>query len=131
MAKSDFRRFVPEMGTAIQFGKSTQEFFDAVIPARRSLQSMMKSGAIAAGFTGPAEVGRAGPPVSGWDKADAAGADADTYPELIADAEQTEADWFRRSGIYPIHGLIVVKDECIERDPGLPRSPMDAFVAAI
>lgn len=34
MAKSDFRRFVPEMGTAIHFGKSTQEFFDAVIPAR-------------------------------------------------------------------------------------------------
>ncbi|MFZ2064636.1 MAG: DUF3500 domain-containing protein [Xanthobacteraceae bacterium] len=34
MAKSDFRRFVPEMGTTPHFGKSTQQFFDAVIPAR-------------------------------------------------------------------------------------------------
>ena len=34
MAKSDFRRFVPEMGKAVHFGKSTQQFFDAVIPDR-------------------------------------------------------------------------------------------------
>ena len=34
MTKSDFRRFVPEMGTTPHFGKSTQQFFDAVIPAR-------------------------------------------------------------------------------------------------
>ena len=71
---------------------------------------------------------RAGPPVSGWDKA--APAAADTYPELIADVEQVEAGWFRRSGIYPIHGLIVVKDEHIKRYPRLARSLMDAFVAA-
>jgi 4,5-dihydroxyphthalate decarboxylase len=88
----------------------------------------MKTGEIQAGFTGPAGVGRAGPPVSGWDKA--APAEADTYPELIADVEQVEADWFRRSGIYPIHGLIVVKDEHIKRHAWLARSLMDAFVAA-
>ena len=99
-------------------------------PHGRSLQSMMKSREIDAGFTGAAGVGRAGPPVSGWDKANAAAADADTYPELIADAERVEADWFRKSGIYPIHGLIVVKDACIERYPWLPRSLMDAIVAA-
>lgn len=34
MTKSGFRRFVPEMGTTPHFGKSTQQFFDAVIPAR-------------------------------------------------------------------------------------------------
>jgi hypothetical protein len=34
MAKSDFRPFVPEMGKAVHFGKSTQQFFDAVIPDR-------------------------------------------------------------------------------------------------
>jgi 4,5-dihydroxyphthalate decarboxylase len=99
-------------------------------PEGKSLQSMMKSGEIEAGFTGPAGVGRAGPPVSGWDKADAVAADADTYPELIASVEQVEADWYRKSGIYPIHGLIVVKDEHITRYPWLPRSLMDAFVAA-
>jgi 4,5-dihydroxyphthalate decarboxylase len=97
-------------------------------PDGKSLQSMMKAGEIQAGFTGPAGVGRAGPPVSGWDKA--APVAADTYPELIADVEKVEADWFRRSGIYPIHGLIVVKDEHIKRHPWLARSLMDAFVAA-
>jgi 4,5-dihydroxyphthalate decarboxylase len=99
-------------------------------PPGKSLQSMMKSGEIQAGFTGPAGVGRAGPPVSGWDKAAASANDADSYPELIADAEQVEADWYRKSGIYPIHGLIVVKDEHVTRYPWLARSLMDAFVAA-
>jgi 4,5-dihydroxyphthalate decarboxylase len=99
-------------------------------PAGQSLQSMMKAGEIQAGFSGPAGVGRAGPPVSGWDKAGAATAAADTYPELIADVEKVEADWFRKSGIYPIHGLIVVKDEHIKRYPWLARSLMNAFVEA-
>ncbi len=99
-------------------------------PEGKSLQSMMKSGEIQAGFTGPAGVGRAGPPISGWDKASEAAAAADTYPELIANVEQVEADWFRRSGIYPIHGLIVVKDEHVKRYPWLARALMNAFVAA-
>jgi 4,5-dihydroxyphthalate decarboxylase len=99
-------------------------------PEGKSLQSMMKAGEIQAGFSGPAGVGRAGPPISGWDKAGATAAAADTYPELIADVEKVEADWFRNSGIYPIHGLIVVKDEHIKRYPWLARSLMNAFVAA-
>jgi 4,5-dihydroxyphthalate decarboxylase len=97
-------------------------------PEGKSLQSMMKAGEIVAGFTGPAGVGRAGPPIGGWDKASEAA--ADTYPELIANVEMVEADWFRRSGIYPIHGLIVVKDEHIKRYPWLARSLMNAFVEA-
>jgi 4,5-dihydroxyphthalate decarboxylase len=99
-------------------------------PKGKSLQSMMKSGEIEAGFTGPAGVGRAGPPIGGWDKANGAALAADTYPELIANVEQVEADWFRRTGIYPIHGLIVVKDEHIKRYQWLPRALMNAFVAA-
>jgi 4,5-dihydroxyphthalate decarboxylase len=97
-------------------------------PEGKSLQSMMKAGEIQAGFSGPAGVGRAGPPISGWDKAGVAA--ADTYPELIADVEKVEADWFRKSGIYQIHGLIVVKDEHIKRHPWLARSLMNAFVEA-
>jgi 4,5-dihydroxyphthalate decarboxylase len=99
-------------------------------PEGKSLQSMMKSGEIQAGFTGPAGVGRAGPPISGWDKASEAAVAPDTYPELIANVEQVETDWFCRTGIYPIHGLVVVKDEHIKRYPWLPRALMNAFVAA-
>src|SRR6202167_6722468 len=99
-------------------------------PEGESLQSMMKSGEIQAGFAGPAGVGRSGPPISGWDKASEAAAAAGTYPGLIANVEQVETDWFRNSGIYRIHGLIVVKDKHIKRYPGLARSLMNAFVAA-
>ena len=99
-------------------------------PEGKSLQSMMASGEIQAGFTGPAGVGRAGPPIGNWDMNAPTGGATGTYPELIANVEQVEADWFRRTGIYPIHGLIVVKDEHIKRLPWLPRSLMDAFVTA-
>jgi 4,5-dihydroxyphthalate decarboxylase len=96
----------------------------------KSLQGMMASGEIQAGFTGPAGVGRAGPPISGWDHASQAATAADTYPELIADVGQVEADWFRRTGIYPIHGLVVVKDEHLRNHPWLARALMEAFVAS-
>jgi 4,5-dihydroxyphthalate decarboxylase len=95
-----------------------------------SLQSMMASGEIQAGFTGPAGVGRAGPPIGNWEMNAPTGAAAGTYPELIANVEQVEADWYRRTNIYPIHGLIVVKDEHVRNYPWLARSLMNAFVAA-
>jgi 4,5-dihydroxyphthalate decarboxylase len=96
----------------------------------QSLQSMMASGEIQAGFTGPAGVGRSGPPIANWDMNAPTGGDTGVYPELIANVEQVETDWFRRTGILPIHGLIVVKDELIGRHPWLPRALMDAFTAA-
>jgi 4,5-dihydroxyphthalate decarboxylase len=99
-------------------------------PDGKSLQSMMASGEIQAGFTGPAGVGRAGPPIANWDMNAPTGIAAGIYPELIANVAQVEADWFRRTGIYPIHGLIVVKDEHIKRHPWLARSLMDAFTAS-
>lgn len=96
----------------------------------QSLQSMMASGEIQAGFTGPAGVGRSGPPIGNWDMNAPTGGEAGTYPELIANVEEVEADWYRRTRIYPIHGLIVVKDEKLKAYPWLARSLMDAFVAA-
>jgi 4,5-dihydroxyphthalate decarboxylase len=99
-------------------------------PDGKSLQSMMAAGEIQAGFTGPAGVGRAGPPIGNWDMAAPTGAAAGSYPELLANVDQVEADWFRRTGILPIHGLIVVKDEHISRYPWLARSLMNTFVTA-
>ncbi len=99
-------------------------------PTGASLQSMMASGEIQAGFTGPAGVGRSGPPIANWDMNAPTGGDAGVYPELIANVEQVEADWYRRTGILPIHGLVVVKDEHIKAHPWLARALMDAFVAA-
>ena len=99
-------------------------------PPGQSLQSMMASGDIQAGFAGRAGVGRAGPPIRDWDRDTAAKAAALTWPELIADSAGVEAAWFRRTGIYPVHGLVVVKDEHLGRHPWLARALMDAFAAA-
>ena len=89
---------------------------------------MMASGEIQAGFTGPAGVGRAGPPIGNWDMNAPTGIAAGIYPELFANVDRVEAEWFCRTGIYPIHGLIVVKDEHVKQYPWLARSLMDAFV---
>jgi 4,5-dihydroxyphthalate decarboxylase len=97
-------------------------------PPGKSLVSMMESGEIQAGFTGPAGVGRAGPPVGAWEQR--AQTPPGTYPELIPDVAKVEADWFKRTGIYPIHGSVVVKTEVLAKHPWVAKSLFDAFVAA-
>ncbi len=97
-------------------------------PEGQSLASMMASGELQAGFTGPAGIGRAGLPVGNWEQGGQTA--AQVYPELIADAAKVEADWFRRTGIYPIHGTIVVKTEVLDRHPWLARALLDAFTKA-
>jgi 4,5-dihydroxyphthalate decarboxylase len=97
-------------------------------PEGKSLASMMASGELQAGFTGPAGIGRAGPPTGAWEQGGQK--PAETYPDLIPDVAQTEADWFKRTGIYPIHGLITVKTEVLAKHPHVARSLYDAFVEA-
>src|SRR5215831_8684545 len=96
-------------------------------PPGKSLASMMASGELQAGFAGPAGIGRAGPPVGNWE---AGGAPAQSYPELIPEAAKVEADWYRTTGIYPIHGTIVVKDDVLAKHPFVAKSLFDAFAAA-
>lgn len=95
-------------------------------PEGQSLAGMMASGELQAGFTGAAGIGRAGPPTGDWQARGAATAD-DTYPELIKDSAKVEADWYRRTGIYPIHGTIVVKTAVLEKNPWVGRALLDAF----
>jgi 4,5-dihydroxyphthalate decarboxylase len=89
-------------------------------PAGRSLAAMMADGDLHAGFAGPAGLGNAVPRDSV----------SETYPDLFPDAAPLEADWFRRTSIYPIHGLVVVKEEILSADPTLARSLFQALVAA-
>jgi 4,5-dihydroxyphthalate decarboxylase len=98
-------------------------------PQGMSLVAMMAAGEIQAGFDGNAGLGRAGAPAAGWDKGGAAGP-APHYPELIADAKEREAEWYRRTGIYPVHGTIVVRDEVLARHPWIARALLDAFSQA-
>jgi 4,5-dihydroxyphthalate decarboxylase len=97
-------------------------------PVGKSLASMMASGELQAGFTGPAGIGRAGPPVGNWEAGGQTA--AQKYPELIADAASVEADWYRATGIYPIHSAVVIKETILEKHPHVAQALLDAFATA-
>ena len=97
-------------------------------PPGKSLASMMASGELQAGFTGPAGIGRAGAPTANWEQGGQT--PAQNYPELIPNVAEVEADWYRRTGIYPIHGTIVVKTDVLEKNPAVGRALFDAFTKA-
>ena len=96
-------------------------------PEGTSLVEMMAKGEIQAGFSGNAGLGRAGAPTAGWDAKKLTPAD---YPELFPDAKEREAEWYKRTGIYPMHGTIVVKDSVLKDNPWVAKSLLDAFTAA-
>lgn len=96
-------------------------------PPGQSLISMMASGEISAGFAGNAGLSRAGTPTAEWDRT---GPNAPTYPELFPNAPELEQEWHKRSGIYPIHGTIVVKEAILKEHPWVARSLLIAFQEA-
>ena len=93
-------------------------------PEGRSLADMMADGELAAGFHGNAGVGRSGSPTGGWKTVEA------HYPDLFPNAEELEANWFKHTGIYPMHGTIVVKDSILAAHPWVARSLFEAFSRA-
>jgi len=93
-------------------------------PNGKSLAEMMAGGELAAGFDGNAGVGRTGAPTGGWQTVEA------HYPDLFPNAEQLEAEWYRRTGIYPVHGTIVVKDSVLREHPWVATSLFRAFSRA-
>ncbi len=94
-------------------------------PAGRSLAGMMAAGELQAAFTDNAGIGRAGPPQENWN---AGSPPLASYVPLFPDAQRLEAEWFRRTGIYPVHGLIAVKDALLQQHPWLAKALFDAFV---
>ena len=98
------------------------------VPEGKSLVSMMASGELQAAFTAAAGIGRAGAPKEGW----AAGTEKaeQNYRELFQNSAELEAEWYRRTGIYPMHGLVVVKDELLAAHPWLAASIFKAYSQA-
>jgi 4,5-dihydroxyphthalate decarboxylase len=93
-------------------------------PEGRSLADMMEAGELSAGFDANAGIGRSGSPTEGWKELET------NYPELFPDAAELEAAWYRKTGIYPMHGTIVVKDSVLKAHPWVARSLYDAFAQA-
>jgi 4,5-dihydroxyphthalate decarboxylase len=94
-------------------------------PEGRSLADMMEDGELSAGFEANAGIGRSGSPTGGgWQVREA------NYPELIPNVAEVEAAWYKKTGIYPMHGTIVVKDEVLAKNPWVAKSLYDAFSKA-
>lgn len=102
------------------------------VPEGKSLVDMMASGELSAAFTDNAGIGRAGAPTEGWADgwSGAAHAKPTQYVEMFPDAEKLEAAWYRKTGIYPVHGLITVKDEVLAKHPWLAKALYDAFLVS-
>lgn len=98
------------------------------VEAGKSLASMMAAGEIQAGFAANAGIGREGPPKAGWQAKERK--ETETYRELFADPDELGAEWYQRTGIYPMHSTLVVKDEILEANPWLGQSLFDAFQQA-
>jgi 4,5-dihydroxyphthalate decarboxylase len=92
-----------------------------VIHATRPLAEMMADGELVAGFGGNAGVGRTGNPTDGWKEVEA------DYPDLFPNAPELEAEYYSRTGVYPMHGTVVVKDSVLDEHPWIAKSLYDAF----
>jgi 4,5-dihydroxyphthalate decarboxylase len=87
----------------------------------RSLGALLSAGEIDAAFTGNAGTGRAGAPRAGWAATAAPKPSRDAavpYP-LFPQADVLAADWYLRTGIYPLHSVIVLRSDLAEREPEL------------
>jgi len=89
--------------------------------AGTSLNQMMAKGELAAGFAAAAGIGRTGAPTGGWQELDT------DYPDLLPNATELEKEYFGRTGVYPMHGTIVVKDSVLAEAPWVAKSLYDAF----
>ena len=100
----------------------------------QSIAGLFHEGGIDAALTGPAGIGRSGAPTAGWAIAgagfDEARKPSEDYYPLFPGAREIEAAWYHRTGIYPIHGLVVVKTEILDANPWLAQSLVDAFTAS-
>lgn len=90
-------------------------------PEGSSLADMMAKDELAAGFAAAAGIGRTGAPTGGWQEVEA------DYPDLLPNAAELEAEYFARTGIYPMHGTIVVKDSVLAEHPWIAKSIYNAF----
>ncbi|MGO4764174.1 PhnD/SsuA/transferrin family substrate-binding protein [Cupriavidus sp. 2KB_3] len=93
-------------------------------PAGSSLADMMAKAELSAGFAAAAGIGRTGAPTGGWKEVEA------DYPDLFPNASELESEYYARSGVYPMHGTIVVKDSVLAEHPWIAKSIFDAFAQA-
>jgi 4,5-dihydroxyphthalate decarboxylase len=98
-----------------------------------SLVDLFQEGKIDAAFSGRAGLGRSGAPREGWEAGNAATPavlSTRDFRALFPNAGELDAAWFKRTGIYPIHGVLCVRDSVLKANPDLPRALFEAFSRA-
>jgi 4,5-dihydroxyphthalate decarboxylase len=91
---------------------------EAAAPGRK-LAELFAEGSIDAAFSGPAGVGGAlGQGAAG------------TMHPLFPNAAEMQRAWYERTGIYPLHSMVVVRNSVLEAHPDVVGSLMAAFAAA-
>jgi 4,5-dihydroxyphthalate decarboxylase len=86
------------------------------VPAGRSVERLLEAGELDAQILSDTAVGAA--------------AINQVVRRLWPDYRQVEADYYRRTGIFPIRHVVVVKDEALRRDAELAVNLVRAFEAA-
>lgn len=107
----------------ITWVKSDQEHVESYVPPAnviappegKTLADMMRAGELEVGFAGLAGVGSD----NGLD-----------LVEFFENAAELDADYFRRTGVYPIHGVIAVRNDVLAAHPELAARLFAAFTRA-
>ena len=99
------------------------------LPAGESLAAMIAAGQLDAALTGPAGIGRTGPPTANWEAAAERAVAAAAFEPIVLfpNATELESDWYRRTRIFPIHGVIVIKDSILAEHPWVAAELLRAF----
>jgi 4,5-dihydroxyphthalate decarboxylase len=100
------------------------------LPPGESLAEMIAAGRLDAALTGMAGIGRSGPPTANWEAAAAQALAAPTAAQLVPlfpNAHALEVEWYRRTRIFPMHGLIVIKNAVLAAHPWVAPALLRAF----
>ncbi len=110
---------------AVEFGGNVTEYRDppnvVAAPPGKSLAELLESG----------DIDAADDPGRPWsDRGETWKYDPTVIKPLIPSSKEAAADWYRRTGIYPILHVLVVKQDAIAKRPTLMRDLFEAFVQA-
>jgi 4,5-dihydroxyphthalate decarboxylase len=103
------------------------------LPPGESLAAMIAAGRLDAALSGAAGIGRSGPPTANWEAAVAQAIAAPTAAQLVPlfpNARTLEVEWYQRTKIFPIHGLIVIKNAVLLEHPWVAPELLRAFQAS-
>lgn len=103
------------------------------LPPGESLAAMIAAGQLDAALSGAAGIGRSGPPTANWEAAASRAVEAPTAAQLtplFPNARAFETEWYRRTKIFPIHGIIVIKNTVLAEHPWVAPELLRAFQAS-